>query len=101
MTNELNLELSPEAIDEMQAALCRVLASMNDLFDAFVEAVKIVIEKVRAFAISLARFFLQMQLLEWRVPAPLAKWIAQKMHWVWVVRLGFTWLEKKLQHQPQ
>ena len=93
-------EIKFEFTDEQREQIRKLIAEVNEkaqaIFDVFVEIGKVLMEIVRKLAEQLGRFFLKMQLLEWRIPMHLADFISQKMYWYWTVRLGFNWFERKM-----
>ncbi len=93
---EIDFQLSPETTQALTEAMQAMSEAAKKLYDALTEVVLKVMEQVRKFAEMLGRFFLNQLLLEWRIPAPIADYISQKMYWVWACRIGFAWFERKL-----
>ena len=93
-------EIKIKLTDEQRKRLCELGVELSEklqtLYDVFVEIVNVIMEKVREVAELLGRFFLKKQLLEWRVPVPMADFISQKMYWYWAFQLGFNWFKHKI-----
>ena len=89
-------EFSPEQMEHLRETAQKLSQILNDLWDAVVEMCKIVMQKIREVTESLARFFLKMQLLEWRIPYPLADWFSQKANSWLAYKIGGHWLETAL-----
>jgi len=96
MENEFDIELSDEAKEQLVKLALELREKINVLYDVLVEIVQKCLEVARAFAEQLGRFFLKMQLLEWRVPMPVADFISQKIYWFWAFKLGFNWFERRM-----
>lgn len=94
--NEHEFEISPEAQEQLRQLVEKVTKMAQEFCDAFAEIVSKVMEEIRKIAINLARFFLKMQLLEWRVPLKIADYVSEKIYWYWAVRIGFAYLQRKL-----
>jgi hypothetical protein len=90
------IELTPEQQEELREALQHMVKVAQEICDAICEAVSQVMEKIRQIAIELGRFFLKLQLLEWKIPYPLAEFTSRNIYWYWAVRLGFGWFQRKL-----
>jgi hypothetical protein len=88
--------LSPEAQAQLQAALRKMIDAFDEIRKVLVPIIQEFLERVRKLAEQLARFFLKMQLLEWRVPQPLADFIAAKIPWHWAWKIGMRWFHNKL-----
>lgn len=93
--DEINFEFTPEQSQAFTEIAQKIADAINQLSDVMVEIFKDFVERVRKIAEQLGRFFLKMQLLEWRVPAPIADYISQKIYWYWACRLGFAWFKRK------
>lgn len=93
---EIKFELSEEQNAELRRIVETAYESLRVLHDVFVEIAKVLIEKVRAIAEQLGRFFLKSQLLEWKIPHRIADFISEKIYWYWAVRLGFNWFYRKM-----
>jgi hypothetical protein len=89
-------KLSPEAQAQLQEALRKMVDAFEEFRAALVPIIQEIMERVRKLAEQLARFFLKMQLLEWRVPQPLADFIASKIPWHWAWKIGMRWFHNKL-----
>ena len=97
MDQDSKFTVSPEAQEQLQEALRKMIEAMGQVFDALVSIVQEVMEKIRKIAEQLARFFLKMQLLEWRVPYRLADFIASKVCWYWAWKIGWRWFNGRVQ----
>ncbi len=89
---ENKFEPSEETIEQLNA----VIKAAYDMANAIAEVVKLAIEVIRRIAIELGKFFLKQQLLEWRMPYPVAEMIAKKMPWYWSWKIGFYWFQRKM-----
>jgi len=88
--------LSDEQFEQITKRIEDLVEKLQPIIDALRELIKEFLERVRMIAEKLTRFFVKMQLLEWRVPAPIAESVSQKMYWRWAFRLGFSWLKRKM-----
>lgn len=92
---EIEFEFTPEQQQAFRESFERAVEAARDFCNAIAEVVQKAIEIIKEIAISLARFFLKLQLLEWKIPYPLADLISRNLYWYWAMRLGFNWLERK------
>lgn len=89
----VEFELTP---DQHLREACEIVAqAVREICDVFVDLAQRVMNAVREFAISLARFFLKLQLLEWKIPYPLADFVARNTPWYWAWRIRFNWFVRK------
>lgn len=92
---KIESELSPGELEALRLQCEKVVAVFTELSNEIQEVVKVFLEKVREIAISLARFFLKIQLLEWKIPCPIAYWLPEKVNSYWAMQIGFAWLRRK------
>lgn len=92
---KIEFELSPEELETLRLQCEKIGAVFTEFFTQLREAINAFLEKVREIAISLARFFLKLQLIEWKVPYPIANWISEKVNSYWAMQIGFAWLRRK------
>ena len=90
-----DFKLSPETQEELQRALRSVVEFANQVYDALYELVQRLMESVRQIAAALGRFFLKQQLLEWKIPIPVADFVARNTPGYWAWRIGFNWFQRK------
>lgn len=90
------IELTPEQLEQLHKTFHELVKTVKIILDTLCEAVQKATEMIRQIAIELARFYLKQQLLEWKVPHPVADWIARNIYWFWAVRLGYDWFQRKL-----
>lgn len=93
--SEIEFELTPEQQQAFREAFQKVVQAARELCDAVVEIFQSVMECIREITLGLARFFLKLQLLEWKLPYAIADFIANNTPEYWAMRLGFNWLERK------
>lgn len=93
--NQVEFELTPEQQQAFRENFEKVIQVVRELCDALTEIFEIVLKRIREIAIRLARFFLKLQLLEWKLPYSIADFIANNAPEYWAMRLGFNWLERK------
>ncbi len=89
------IEFSPEQLKKLQKIAEDLVPIFQTIIDTINEIVKVVVEKVREIANSLARVFLNMQLLEWLIPYPIAGYLSEKLPIRWAYKYGFNWFKKK------
>lgn len=92
---KIESELSPEELETLRLQCEKVVAVFTEFWNEIQEVVKVFLEKVREIAINLARFFLKMQLLECKIPYPIAHWLSEKVNSYWTMQIGFAWLRRK------
>jgi len=93
--DEIKFEFTDEQREQFHKLL-EVIEKAQAVFDALVEIAKMAMDVLRKIAEQLGRFFMKMQLLEWRIPMRLADLISQKMSSYWVIKFGFNWFERKM-----
>jgi hypothetical protein len=91
------IEISPEEQEQLNQAVQTMLKAVRGVWEALIAMIDKVIAGLRRIGIELGRFFLKMQLLEWRVPNKIADYFAEHLYWYWAVRLGFGWFHRKFQ----
>lgn len=90
------IEFTPEQEEKLRE-MCKVAFEIfNNLRDVLIEIVENFMKRIREIATNFGRMFLKMQLLEWKIPYPVADFISKKVYWYWAVRLGFAWFQRKL-----
>ena len=94
--SEVEFEFTPEQQQELREAIDKCIEAFYDVCHAMAEIVEKTIEQIKEAAIQLARFFLKLQLQEWKVPSPIADFVSKRMYWYWAVLLGFGWFQRKL-----
>ncbi len=75
MTQEIEFEISPELAEAMQ----RVVAAVEQLYDALMDMVRKFMEAVRKSFATLMRLFTRVQLLEWRFPHRVADFLSRRI----------------------
>lgn len=93
--SENDFELTPEQQQAFHEAFQKAVEAARAICDAFAEIYQSVLERIREIALGLARFFLKLQLLEWKLPYSIADFISKNAPEYWAMRLGFNWLERK------
>lgn len=93
---QFEFELSPEARAQLTEVVQVLAKAFTETCQAIEELVMQLMEEIRKIAEQLGRFFLKMQLLEWRVPYPIADWFSRKMYWLWAWQIGMRWFRNKL-----
>ena len=88
--------LTDEQIEQARIAFAKLQEAFQTFADLLAEIVSEIMARVRAFAEQLARFFVKMQLLEWRVPVFVADYLSEKLYWRCAFWLGFRWLKRKM-----
>jgi len=92
-----NFEFSPEQLEAVQ----RVIAAVEKIRDALIEMVQAFFEAARQAVEFLYRSWTHLQLLEWRVPNQIAKFLSRKMPDRLAFDLGFRWVHSKVQALEQ
>lgn len=95
-SNSYNFDFAWTPSQEELEKVQKLAEALRELYDVFVEWAREVNERIREIADKLARFFLIQQLLEWRVPYPVADFISKKTPLYWAWRLGFRWFNNRL-----
>ena len=90
------IELTSEQQEKLREMCNVAIEIFNNLRDALIEVVENFMQRVREIATMFGRMFLKMQLLEWKIPYPIADFVSEKVYWYWAVRLGFAWFQRKL-----
>lgn len=95
-TNFDNIDFTWQPSQELIEQIQNIDEVLRQAYDAMVEWVIDFLERVRKIAERLARFFLKQQLLEWRVPYPIADFLSKKLYGDWAWYFGWRWLKNKL-----
>jgi hypothetical protein len=79
-----------ETIEQLIRAVEKAWEVLQEMVRAFMDAVRKMFE-------GWARSFTHLQLLEWRLPDPIAKFLSNKIPAWLAFRIGFHWFKGKVQ----
>jgi hypothetical protein len=90
MTQEFELS------DEQKEVLNRLIQAFEAVWDALLEMIQVLMERIRKTFEYLARAWTHLQLLEWRMPPLMAKFVSEKIPARLAFRIGYDWFMAKL-----
>jgi len=88
-------EFTLEQQQEIREKVAKAVECLHNFFDALADLVQRAMEQIRQIAINLARWFMKLQLLEWKIPYRIADFVSKKIYWYWAFKIGFNWFQRK------
>jgi hypothetical protein len=91
-----SFKLSPETQAALQETVRQMVKAADEFIEALARIIEEILERVRQVAEELGRFFLKRQLLERRLPYPVADFVSKRIFWYWGWVIGVRWFNGKL-----